>query len=362
MKRILVSSLILLPLSANAGESHILFQNARPLGMGGAFVAVSDDANAAFFNPAGLTGVDRKKRLELINPLVTVSDTGVNLLKQALEIDTNNNNEIEQFADNAFGETIHAQVSLYPNYTTKNWSFGLFTNTMPTFRVRNPGNPQLYTDAISDVGVQLSHGRHLALDELSIGASLKAIKRFSANDVLSSSDIVNRVDGNADYDPIQDLQEGFAVTTDLGAIYEFPVTAAPAIGLSINNAITQGFNNSFEIFSDNKGQPAALQRSVNLGFSVRPELGFIDTVLAFDIQDITNGGELNSNKLHAGAEIYLPAILSFRTGINQGYLTGGVTADLRAIRFDLATYAVELGAFAGQRPDRRYTGQMTVGF
>ena len=27
---------------------------ARPLGMGGAFVAVSDDANAAIYNPAGL--------------------------------------------------------------------------------------------------------------------------------------------------------------------------------------------------------------------------------------------------------------------------------------------------------------------
>ena len=38
-------------------------QGARPVGMGEAFVAVADDLNAAFWNPAGLTEVERLEYL-----------------------------------------------------------------------------------------------------------------------------------------------------------------------------------------------------------------------------------------------------------------------------------------------------------
>lgn len=42
-----------------AGEFLNLGVGARPLGMGGSFVAVADDATAAYWNPAGLGGLDR---------------------------------------------------------------------------------------------------------------------------------------------------------------------------------------------------------------------------------------------------------------------------------------------------------------
>ena len=42
-----------------AGEFLNLGAGARPLGMGGSFVAIADDASAAYWNPAGLGGLDR---------------------------------------------------------------------------------------------------------------------------------------------------------------------------------------------------------------------------------------------------------------------------------------------------------------
>lgn len=42
-----------------AGEFLSLGVGARPLGMGGSFVAIADDATAAYWNPAGLGGLDR---------------------------------------------------------------------------------------------------------------------------------------------------------------------------------------------------------------------------------------------------------------------------------------------------------------
>jgi hypothetical protein len=42
----------------------------RPLGMGGAFVAVADDVNAIMYNPAGLAFIDSPQALiyERVNP------------------------------------------------------------------------------------------------------------------------------------------------------------------------------------------------------------------------------------------------------------------------------------------------------
>ena len=42
-----------------AGEFLSLGAGARPLGMGGSFVAIADDATATYWNPAGLGGLDR---------------------------------------------------------------------------------------------------------------------------------------------------------------------------------------------------------------------------------------------------------------------------------------------------------------
>ena len=66
IKLVLCSLLIaiFISLSANgaekyAGEFLSLGAGARPLGMGGSFVAIADDATAAYWNPAGLGGLNR---------------------------------------------------------------------------------------------------------------------------------------------------------------------------------------------------------------------------------------------------------------------------------------------------------------
>ena len=56
MKRFL---LILVIISALFGQYDQLFVGTRPLSMGGAFIAVADDANTITWNPAGLPGVRR---------------------------------------------------------------------------------------------------------------------------------------------------------------------------------------------------------------------------------------------------------------------------------------------------------------
>ena len=67
-------------------------------------------------------------------------------------------------------------------------------------------------------------------------------------------------------------------------------------------------------------------------------------------------------RLHVGVEFQLPMILSLRAGLNQGYYTLGATVDVWVFQFDFATYGEEVGTYAGQREDRRYVGQISIGW
>ncbi|MDR3243771.1 MAG: hypothetical protein LBT79_03375 [Elusimicrobiota bacterium] len=59
MKKVMFLTLVLAFCAANAfalvKDDPIMIKGIRPMGMGGAFVAVADDENAVFYNPAGIT-------------------------------------------------------------------------------------------------------------------------------------------------------------------------------------------------------------------------------------------------------------------------------------------------------------------
>jgi hypothetical protein len=88
-------------------------------------------------------------------------------------------------------------------------------------------------------------------------------------------------------------------------------------------------------------------------------------VTALDYVDLTHtiGEDRDfAKRLHMGVELELPLILSLRLGLNQGYLSYGLSVDLWALKLDFAAYTEEAGAHAGQRDDRRYVGQLTLGW
>ena len=57
------------------GQYDQLFVGSRPLSMGGAFIAVADDANAITWNPAGLPGL---RRTEFTSTYADLYDMGIN--------------------------------------------------------------------------------------------------------------------------------------------------------------------------------------------------------------------------------------------------------------------------------------------
>jgi hypothetical protein len=60
MKKILLLAAVIVAASAAAApaeEYPYIYRGMRPMGMGGAFTAVSDDAHALFYNPPGSHGL-----------------------------------------------------------------------------------------------------------------------------------------------------------------------------------------------------------------------------------------------------------------------------------------------------------------
>ena len=67
-------------------------------------------------------------------------------------------------------------------------------------------------------------------------------------------------------------------------------------------------------------------------------------------------------RLHFGLEARLPTVLSLRCGLYQGYGSFGGSLDLGILQVDYASYAEEIGSYAGQRSDRRHALQASLGW
>ncbi len=95
------------------------------------------------------------------------------------------------------------------------------------------------------------------------------------------------------------------------------------------------------------------------------DLGFTAATFAMDYVDIFSQFDQDDDiakRLRLGVECKFYEILFVRAGLYQGYLTAGLNLEAKAVRLDLMTYAEEVGAYSGQRVDRRYAGRFFFGF
>ncbi|NBX83219.1 hypothetical protein EBQ90_09040 [bacterium] len=94
MKKLILFSFFVCQVICHAGLLRPGYQFSRPTGMGNAFLALADDANALFYNPAALARV-KGVRVHLVDAQLAVDKTEtLTRLKQAL-FDNNTDGLIE---------------------------------------------------------------------------------------------------------------------------------------------------------------------------------------------------------------------------------------------------------------------------
>ena len=339
-----------------AGEYPSFYRGVRPLAMGGAFTAVADDEQALFYNPAGLADISRLN-LAILNPLVGVSEDSLEMYQDLQDTDFETVEEAEDFLRKYIGVQQHLRAAVNPYIGFNVADYGVMiaglgngtVNAMPY----DTANPKLDVTVIGDYGLLGGVGGKLPFSGLRMGLSLKVINRYSLEEQYTAEDLVED-----EFDKIveDDLQEGAGISADIGVLYTLPFISL--VDLDVGLAV-QNFP------SMNMGDALDIDTQVNMGVAMKKTLAGFGFIGALDCMDLTQDiGEDDDwgKRLHVGAEVQFPLILSLQAGLNQGYWTGGLGLDFRVLRFDLATYGEEIGEKAGDQVSRRYLAQITIGW
>lgn len=393
---LLVISLLILPVLVWGGDRPFMVKGIRPVAMGGAFTAISDDANAYFYNPAGLTQI-QKWQVQIANLPVIVSDDTFDLYSWV----NDNRTQLEKFNEQTYDNQVklmnditdrisrfrvHVSGSiLNPNFISSpiglrnnlklNFGIGLFDLYDAQIGV-NAGLlvPNINMIANVDVGglVPLAFKMEKTPFDLpgslSLAGTVKVLRRGRIEELRKS------VLEFEDFKP--KIQQGMGVGLDFGSLYQlneqwnFGLMVADIFGTPITYD---------EVTSNNITKPettAIINPRVNFGAAFRPKNLYFwknkflplnrHFVFAADVTDITNPDEKLMGasffkKLHLGAE-YQTKMLSLRGGFNSGYPSFGLGLNLWLLKLDYAFYGEELGLYAGQIAEWNHMVSLSIGF
>jgi hypothetical protein len=115
---------------ASAKELKWTHYGLRPLAMGNAFVAVADDYNALFYNPAGLARL-KDWDGEFLNPSVEVSRNTIDFASDMYKLVSKGEDDVTPVLDlleKNTGKTHHFDIGLTPYLVFPGWGFALATD------------------------------------------------------------------------------------------------------------------------------------------------------------------------------------------------------------------------------------------
>ena len=348
----------------------------RPLGMGNAFVAVADDYNALFYNPAGLARL-KTWDMDLLVPKLEVSTTTIDTVNSALEFAGGESGDflkVLELLEDFTGKTNYASLGFTPNFIMKNFGIGASLMLKTQFVVHR--EISLDIDAGPELIMPVAVAFNFLEDRLSIGGGLKIVAKggidqnFSINDIEAFASEEDEADETPE-DPANPEENvkledffigGVGVGTDFGILFTPIKTMEPTLGISITDFGGTPYK-KFDVEGEALGAPATRLPSVNTGLSLKPWTSGKQYLLtAIDAHSV-NQPQHYSKKFNLGVEWGYSHIIKVQTGLHQGELTAGFQFDVKLLYIRFATYAEQLGTYAGQDDnlrDRRYALQLKL--
>ncbi|MBC7530258.1 MAG: hypothetical protein H7318_01690 [Oligoflexus sp.] len=355
----LVSFPALMPLALARQIERWTHFGLRPLGMGNAYVAVADDFNALFYNPAGLARL-KSWDGEFLNPAITASQNVNGLVKDAQsDLKSGKTEDTLNLVEKNTGENYNVGLALTPHLIFPGFGVGLGLDLSATAIFHRDVTVDLDTGLRAVLPI--SYARSFINDRLSLGATVKLRaragidKNFSMDDIAafqssSKTDSTGRELG--DY-----VKAGTGYGVDLGLLFTPQKEFEPTFGLSVTDLGGTPYT-IYKVKGSTLGVPPIQLPSVNVGISAKPlrtEWTYI--MVAMDMHSINQPYSF-SKKFNLGLEGGLGNILKIQTGLYQGYFTAGLQFDVGLLSLRFVTYAEELGTSAGYKPDRRIAAQL----
>ncbi|PIS10038.1 MAG: hypothetical protein COT73_11550 [Bdellovibrio sp. CG10_big_fil_rev_8_21_14_0_10_47_8] len=385
---ILVISLFL-SISALAQEGvhtriHHLYTSNRAMGMGDAFVATANDYSALFYNPAGLA----RRDMGQINLSLEVgaSSNFIDFSKDINDVnkadyanDSARYTAYAEFLQKYYGKTFMVRADLlHAIWVRPHWGVGILPLNMTLeYQVHNQAAPALNVRAYADTVLAYGYGndlKGLVPGRLSWGVTGKFVNRGYTNKQVNAVDLM--VDSNTVKK--EDLRDGYTVDADLGLLYTPGIPAEglfsifnlakPTFGAVVRNVADYGFGQSFHLFNKNEVQaPEKLNRVFDVGAKFEyPSLWIFGGRGEVDFRDIGHPNFSARRSFHLGFEFDWTVASwwkgQYRIGVNQGYPTLGLSAQLFVFNLDMVTYGEDVGSYDNPQENRVYMAKFNMDF
>ncbi len=331
--------------------------SARALAMGNAYINKVDDSWSAFYNPAGLGSV-RKFQLHLLNAhaeasngLIDVIGDGPASKVPGKYTDTFDPNKLRKSLVDHEGKLAHARVNAFPNITLRGLTLGYLYSQQNRAIINDDTANKFEIAERKDQGPVFALNASLFGGVFKVGASAVYLTRTQLNKSFAPTD---NVDINSD-----DRKSGKSLQVTGGVRLTFPVALLPTMSAVIRNAT----NNDFEAASQG-GLPDAIKQTVDVGFSITPQIGQITRLhIEANLKDVNNNYDTDiKRRIAGGIELDFNRRIFIRGGYGDGWGSGGIGVRSRVFIMDLTTYAVDrsLEGFR-EEEDRRFVFSISSG-
>ncbi len=336
---------------AGAAELSEPFTSVRALGMGNAYTAVVDDSDALFYNPANLAN-NTAFRWTLFDPRAGINgmDTINNIQNLMPIMSSGSTQALFDAIDTLYGKRIWANGGAKTAILLPNFAMAGFASSDLGFYVQNPAATTMNLNYFFDYGIAVGAGVGLIPGIWKVGFTARRVNRTGTTLPLGPA-VLATVDPEALEGEFKRRGNGYGL--DLGTTFTIPGPVSPTLSFVYKNVGATTFSHE-----EGAGAPPRIESEVVIGAAIDIDAAIISITPSIDYKYATREDIQIGKKIHLGLEIDLP-LLALRVGLHQGYYTAGAGLDLGPLRFDAATYGVELGEYPGQHEDRRYVAQLT---
>lgn len=338
-----------------AEDSQKLYRSAHYLGRGDTGLAIADDHEALFYNPAGLAQGDGIfSRAVFLSPTFEFSDDARNMITELQD----DNADIPNVLRKRIGKNQHLGLYNLTALTFRRAALSVFNSQTTDILVyKSPaagGLEAVKASLVTSNGIAFGIAQDFMNKNLFIGANVKYLHRgeFKLEANVIDADALGEMDSS------DLLKVGMGTSVDLGVIYKLPGLLKPSIAATINNVGATPFRK----MSDESDAPSGLKQMINLGFAVQPKSQMSKLKVTAELWDITSQvNKTTLKKLHLGADLSVRDMIGFTGGLSEGWSSGGIYLDLRLLRMDAGMYIQEMADRAGVRPDKRMFFRLTLG-
>jgi hypothetical protein len=338
-----------------AEDAQRIYRSSHYLGRGDTGLAVADDYEAIFYNPAGLAqGQGIFSRAVFLSPSFEFSDDARNMVTELQD----ENADTAAILRKRVGKNQHLGLYNATALVFRRAALSIFNGQTTDILVyKSPeagGLEAVKARLVTSNGIAFALAQDFLNKSLFVGANVKYLHRgdvkFDAN--VTDADSIGNMDSS------DMLKAGMGTSVDLGVIYKLPGLLQPSVAATISNVGAAPFRK----MSDEADAPDGLKQVINLGVAIQPQSKMSKFKLMAELWDVSS--QINKStikKLHLGGDLSVLDTIGFTAGLSEGWSSGGMYVDLRFFRFDAGVYIQEMAERAGVRPDRRLFFRLTLG-